>query len=99
LQAHPLIAVEYGELKERLARQNPNDIDAYIDGKDAFVKEHERRALLWTRKKQWAYIRSTMNPKPQYSYHADRWSSTLFASLWVEAWGDQYPAQAAPFSQ
>lgn len=47
MRAHPAIAVEYGELKERLARDNPDDMQAYIDGKDAFVKEHERLALLW----------------------------------------------------
>lgn len=48
MRAHPSIAVEYGELKECLARDNPNDMEAYIDGKDAFVKEHERLALLWS---------------------------------------------------
>ncbi|ALO44922.1 GrpB family protein [Pseudohongiella spirulinae] len=47
MRAHPSIAVEYGELKERLARASPNDMDAYINGKDAFVKEHERLALIW----------------------------------------------------
>jgi GrpB-like predicted nucleotidyltransferase (UPF0157 family) len=47
MRAHPSIAIEYGELKERLARENPNDMEAYVGGKDAFVKEHERRALLW----------------------------------------------------
>jgi len=47
MRAHPLSAIEYGQLKERLATQNPNNMDAYIDGKDAFVKEHERLALLW----------------------------------------------------
>ena len=47
MRAHPSIAIEYGELKERLARENPNDMEAYISGKDFFVKEHERRALLW----------------------------------------------------
>ncbi len=34
----------------------------------------------------------------QYSYHADRHGSALFASLWVEALGEQYPAELAPFS-
>ena len=34
----------------------------------------------------------------QYSYHADRSSSTLFASLWVNALGDRYPVKVAPFS-
>ena len=47
MRAHPAIAVEYGKLKERLARDNPDDMQAYIDGKDAFVKEHERLALHW----------------------------------------------------
>lgn len=47
MRAHPLVAQEYGALKERLANAHPHDMAAYIDGKDAFVKEHERRALLW----------------------------------------------------
>jgi GrpB-like predicted nucleotidyltransferase (UPF0157 family) len=42
------VAEEYGALKERLANAYPHDMAAYMDGKDAFVKEHERRALLWT---------------------------------------------------
>ena len=41
------VAREYGELKERLAVAHPWDITAYMEGKDAFVKEHEARALLW----------------------------------------------------
>lgn len=49
MRAHPLIAEEYASLKERLARSHPDDIYAYMDGKDAFVKEHERRALDWVR--------------------------------------------------
>ena len=48
MRAHPLVAEEYGALKERLANAHPNDLAAYMDGKDAFVKEHERRALLGT---------------------------------------------------
>jgi GrpB-like predicted nucleotidyltransferase (UPF0157 family) len=47
MRAHPSIAEEYGALKERLANAHPRDMAAYNDGKDAFVKEHERRALLW----------------------------------------------------
>jgi len=34
----------------------------------------------------------------QYSYHVDRFYSALFASLWVNAWGDRYPVKVAPFS-
>jgi GrpB-like predicted nucleotidyltransferase (UPF0157 family) len=48
MRAHPLIAEEYGTLKEHLAHAHPHDMAAYINGKDAFVKEHERRALRWT---------------------------------------------------
>ena len=47
MRAHPSIAEEYGALKQRLTNAHPNDRAAYMDGKDAFVKEHERRALLW----------------------------------------------------
>jgi GrpB-like predicted nucleotidyltransferase (UPF0157 family) len=47
MRAHPGIAREYGALKARLARAHPHDMQAYMDGKDAFVREHERRALLW----------------------------------------------------
>ena len=47
MRAHPSVAREYGELKERLAVAHPWDITAYMEGKDAFVKEHEARALLW----------------------------------------------------
>ncbi|MEP6908558.1 MAG: GrpB family protein [Pseudoxanthomonas sp.] len=48
MRAHLLVAAEYGGLKERLAAAYPHDINAYNQGKDAFVKEHEQRALLWT---------------------------------------------------
>jgi 4a-hydroxytetrahydrobiopterin dehydratase len=34
-------------LKARLAQEHPTDMDAYIDGKDAFIKTHERLALVW----------------------------------------------------
>lgn len=47
MRAHPSVAGEYGALKERLARAHPHDMNAYMDGKDAFVREHERRALRW----------------------------------------------------
>ena len=47
MRAHPSVAEEYGVLKERLANAHPHDRAVYVDGKDGFVKEHERRALLW----------------------------------------------------
>ena len=47
LIAHPRIAESYGDLKQQLAAQFPHDIEAYSNGKDGFVKEHEAKALLW----------------------------------------------------
>ena len=46
MRAHPERAREYSELKIRLAGQDL-DIEAYMDGKDAFIKEMERQALDW----------------------------------------------------
>lgn len=48
LRAHPSVAEEYGALKERLVRVHADDSKAYVSGKDAFVKEYERRALRWS---------------------------------------------------
>lgn len=47
LRTHPADAAAYGALKSRLARQFEWDIEAYCDGKDAFVKDLECRALAW----------------------------------------------------
>ncbi|MEZ7172705.1 GrpB family protein [Sporosarcina sp. OR05] len=49
LRVHPNIAKQYGDLKERLANQFPDDIDAYIDGKAEFASEIERQAVRWYR--------------------------------------------------
>lgn len=47
LIAHPTEAQPYSELKQELARQFPDDIYGYMDGKDAMIKELEVRALKW----------------------------------------------------
>ena len=47
LMAHPAIAKSYTVLKQQLADAHPDDIEAYMDGKDAFIKEHEARAMAW----------------------------------------------------
>ncbi|MDY0406431.1 GrpB family protein [Virgibacillus sp. 179-BFC.A HS] len=47
LRTHPDAARKYGELKSYLAKRFPFDMDAYIEGKDSFVKELERKALAW----------------------------------------------------
>lgn len=49
LRIHSEEARKYGNLKENLAKQFPKDIEAYMDGKDAFVKELEGKALQWYR--------------------------------------------------
>ena len=47
--AHPEIAQEYSDLKRALALAHPEDIDAYIDGKDEFIKRVDEKALVWRR--------------------------------------------------
>ena len=37
----------HGGLKQRLAEEFPDDMNAYVEGKDSFVKYHQARALLW----------------------------------------------------
>lgn len=49
LQAHPGVREEYARLKSGLAERHPDDLEAYCEGKDAFVKLHEAKALAWTR--------------------------------------------------
>ena len=45
--AHPKEAQEYSQLKERLAREFPENIDGYIEGKDAFIKNIDKKAKIW----------------------------------------------------
>ncbi|OUL33870.1 hypothetical protein BV372_15225 [Nostoc sp. T09] len=47
--AHPEDANRYSELKRKLAKQYPDDINGYVDGKDGFIKDMEKRALEWKR--------------------------------------------------
>ena len=49
LRAHPVVAQQYGDLKLALAQAHPADIDAYMDGKDAFIKAVEIQAMRWYR--------------------------------------------------
>ena len=48
LIAHPDIAAAYSALKRELASRYPDDAEAYMDGKDLFIKEQEALALAWT---------------------------------------------------
>jgi len=45
--AHPEDAQRYSKLKRKLAEENPQSIDGYMDGKDSFIKEMDRRAAQW----------------------------------------------------
>lgn len=47
LRVHPEHAKAYGQLKSRLAAQYPQDSEAYMDGKNALIKELEVLALDW----------------------------------------------------
>lgn len=44
---NPEIRKQYGELKAKLARKFPNNINGYSNGKDKFVKTIEKEALKW----------------------------------------------------
>lgn len=47
LRTHPAVAEQYSTLKQTLARKHPEDMDAYIDGKDRFIKDTVQVALAW----------------------------------------------------
>jgi GrpB-like predicted nucleotidyltransferase (UPF0157 family) len=47
LIAHPRIAQKYSDLKRDLARKYPQDINGYMDGKDGFIKEIDKKAVQW----------------------------------------------------
>ena len=51
LTRHPETARAYGDLKGDLAERFSADMEAYMNGKDAFVKKVEKEALSWSR--QW----------------------------------------------
>lgn len=46
MTAHPEFAQQYSSLKRSLAERYPDDIEAYMDGKDSFIQEMQQRALL-----------------------------------------------------
>lgn len=46
---HPKAARAYRTLKKDLAEKFPKDIEAYMNGKDTFIKQTEKEALSWNR--------------------------------------------------
>jgi len=49
LRQHEDDALKYGKLKETLAIRFPNDIEAYMAGKNDFIKKLEQTAIEWHR--------------------------------------------------
>lgn len=45
--SHPEDAQNYSQLKRRLAREYPTNIDSYMDGKDGFIREIDKKAAQW----------------------------------------------------
>ncbi|HEY9669805.1 MAG TPA: GrpB family protein [Coleofasciculaceae cyanobacterium] len=47
LITHPEDAQRYSKLKRELAEQHPHNIDGYMDGKDSFIQEIDKKAARW----------------------------------------------------
>ena len=47
LRAHPDVAQNYGDLKEKLSQRFPYDIESYIKGKEQLALEIDRKAIAW----------------------------------------------------
>jgi GrpB-like predicted nucleotidyltransferase (UPF0157 family) len=47
MNAHPEDAQKYSELKRKLAREHPTNIDGYMDGKNEFIKDIDMKAVQW----------------------------------------------------
>jgi GrpB-like predicted nucleotidyltransferase (UPF0157 family) len=45
--AHPEDAQRYSELKRKLAREHPKNIDGYMDGKSSFIEVIDKKAAQW----------------------------------------------------
>jgi len=49
--AHPEDAKRYGKFKKELAKSFRYDIEGYCDGKNSFIKDMEKKAEEWAKKK------------------------------------------------
>lgn len=49
LRSHPAVAEKYSQLKRDLAMRHPYDSEAYMTGKDPFIKATQQVALDWWR--------------------------------------------------
>src|SRR5699024_2517329 len=48
LRTHPDTVKKYGSLKKELSQRFPDDIEAYINGKEQLVSEIEKKAMGWS---------------------------------------------------
>jgi len=51
LRAHPDTAQAYSELKRKLVQTCNGDFEAYMDGKESFIKDVKREAVDWAAKR------------------------------------------------
>lgn len=56
LIAHPEEAQAYSRMKEGLAREYPEDVERYTEGKDAFIKEIDAKAKAWNANSRRAHV-------------------------------------------
>jgi GrpB-like predicted nucleotidyltransferase (UPF0157 family) len=47
MRVHPEEAQRYSDLKQQLAKQYPDNIEGYMDGKDEFIKAIDQKAAVW----------------------------------------------------
>jgi GrpB-like predicted nucleotidyltransferase (UPF0157 family) len=59
MRAHGEDAQKYSDLKQQLVKQYPNDIEGYMDGKDEFIKEIDRKAAEWRSSQASRYMTET----------------------------------------
>lgn len=75
LRLHQEDCKAYGELKSGLAGEYPENIEAYCEGKDAFVRDLEEKAVAW-------YLRTCGS-----AYLFDGWQETMIWSCLQEHMG------------
>jgi soluble cytochrome b562 len=59
MRVHGEAAQKYSDLKRELVKQHPNDIERYVDGKDEFIKEIDRKAAEWRSSQARRYMTET----------------------------------------
>ena len=47
--AHPEEALQYSQLKQQLAKQFPDNMEDYIEGKDDYIKSIDQKAAEWVK--------------------------------------------------